>query len=509
MGHAGLFIRTNSATFLCDPWFYPAYLDSWFPYPSNDHIEIAALGVIDYLFISSYSQDRLDMKLLNSLTKQVTVLIPNFKSDRLVKAFESLGFEKFIYLDNGTPRWLTDSLKVLTVIDESKMFGTIPRATIAIDDSNNKILIQDGRIDRNLLDINNFGSYDLHLVAMYDFNWYPTVSDTFDSVKAVLNKQIREDFLNEMVNDIKAVGSRYTLAYGGPPCFLEPEKIRLNQLEDFGSAGAIFAEILEIESIFEENQISYLSLKYPGTEVELSNDPPILKDPLSLLPGLEQAFSDRRGYLSSYSDKFHKSLPIAQNIAQFESMQLSLIDLVKNLIDPIIGDLNLIRKGINARILIATDKESVVVDLLSPGIYGFSGQLCRYRLYFDENTLFRAYLEAGSDCFRLLFFALNFRVETEGFNNDMVYAFLMSLNVCNIALLEDRLAADPRLKDEIIIGDYTIQRYCPHLKADLIRFSKSDGKVLKCTLHGWEFDLETGQCLTRDDRKLFTTKKPK
>ncbi|NDH46268.1 MAG: hypothetical protein EBX99_00175 [Acidimicrobiia bacterium] len=31
---------------------------------------------------------------------------------------------------------------------------------------------------------------------------------------------------------------------------------------------------------------------------------------------------------------------------------------------------------------------------------------------------------------------------------------------------------------------------------------KPDGTTLVCTLHGWKFDLETGRCLTAEDRQL-------
>ena len=33
-------------------------------------------------------------------------------------------------------------------------------------------------------------------------------------------------------------------------------------------------------------------------------------------------------------------------------------------------------------------------------------------------------------------------------------------------------------------------------------FGEVDGGELTCTLHGWRFDLETGRCLTADDRQL-------
>jgi UDP-MurNAc hydroxylase len=64
-----------------------------------------------------------------------------------------------------------------------------------------------------------------------------------------------------------------------------------------------------------------------------------------------------------------------------------------------------------------------------------------------------------------------------------------------------RLRPEPPAQ-EIRIGDYVVERFCPHRRADLSVFGECDGSVLTCTLHGWKFDLETGRCLTADDRAI-------
>jgi UDP-MurNAc hydroxylase len=51
---------------------------------------------------------------------------------------------------------------------------------------------------------------------------------------------------------------------------------------------------------------------------------------------------------------------------------------------------------------------------------------------------------------------------------------------------------------DVQLGDWIIQRRCPHLRADLSRFGQTDGTTLTCTMHGWQFDLPTGRCLATD-----------
>jgi UDP-MurNAc hydroxylase len=50
---------------------------------------------------------------------------------------------------------------------------------------------------------------------------------------------------------------------------------------------------------------------------------------------------------------------------------------------------------------------------------------------------------------------------------------------------------------------YRIQRRCPHLKADLTRFAHIEDGILTCTMHGWQFELATGRCLTSEGHPLF------
>ena len=40
-------------------------------------------------------------------------------------------------------------------------------------------------------------------------------------------------------------------------------------------------------------------------------------------------------------------------------------------------------------------------------------------------------------------------------------------------------------------------------KADLARFGRIEEGVLTCMLHGWQFELKTGRCLTSDRHRMY------
>ena len=45
----------------------------------------------------------------------------------------------------------------------------------------------------------------------------------------------------------------------------------------------------------------------------------------------------------------------------------------------------------------------------------------------------------------------------------------------------------------MIVGDYEVNRYCPHQQYDLLYHGKVDleNKTIQCLGHGWKWDLES------------------
>jgi UDP-MurNAc hydroxylase len=105
-----------------------------------------------------------------------------------------------------------------------------------------------------------------------------------------------------------------------------------------------------------------------------------------------------------------------------------------------------------------------------------------------------------------IFLSCRFEAERKGQYNEFLYSFFKCLSIERIEYAEGYYVEQRPDQTLIECEGYMIQRRCPHLKADLSRFGEVQDGVLTCTLHGWQFDLETGACLTSNDRKLFTKK---
>jgi UDP-MurNAc hydroxylase len=92
LGHAGFVVEAGGTRILIDPWFFSAFLRSWFPYPDNRFMLDSVLRQdFDYLYISHLHEDHFDRKLLNQLRRDISILLPNYRSKALGKKFAELG----------------------------------------------------------------------------------------------------------------------------------------------------------------------------------------------------------------------------------------------------------------------------------------------------------------------------------------------------------------------------------------------------------------------------------
>ena len=80
LGQAGIFIETKYGSILCDPWFNPAYFASWFPFPSNEEVDLEKLRCPTYLYLSHMHHDHFDPQFLREhVSKEATVILPDLE----------------------------------------------------------------------------------------------------------------------------------------------------------------------------------------------------------------------------------------------------------------------------------------------------------------------------------------------------------------------------------------------------------------------------------------------
>ena len=141
----------------------------------------------------------------------------------------------------------------------------------------------------------------------------------------------------------------------------------------------------------------------------------------------------------------------------------------------------------------------IVIDFPGGEVRAFAGETCRYQFTIARPLIERLIVEHQTDWVNSLFLSLRFRARRIGPYNEYVYTFFKCLAPDRLMYAEGWYADKTHDEEDIRLGDWITQRRCPHLRGDLTRFGEISGTTLTCTVHGWQFDLETGQCLSTDD----------
>ena len=149
------------------------------------------------------------------------------------------------------------------------------------------------------------------------------------------------------------------------------------------------------------------------------------------------------------------------------------------------------------------------MDFPGKQVRPYAGEKVRYR-FKTQRELVEHLIHIGEgDWVNSLFLSCRFSAARIGQYNEFVYSFFKCLSEERLQYAEGWYDEHERAveAEDTVIGDWNVQRRCPHLKADLSRFGVLEGNVLTCQLHGWKFDLPSGRCLTSVGHKIRADKR--
>ncbi len=167
-----------------------------------------------------------------------------------------------------------------------------------------------------------------------------------------------------------------------------------------------------------------------------------------------------------------------------------------------------LRAQVGANVLLRLGDLDIVIDFPAGRVRVHDGEPYRFRFDIGRELVETVVAQRAVDWSNSLFLSCRFTAWRAGDFNEYVYNFFKSLSRERMRRAEAevvrKLDPDPEhtrvVEADIVIGDYVVQRRCPHRNADLAAFGEIDGDELVCTLHGWRFDV--------DDRALPDGRRP-
>ena len=495
LGHAGLYVETRHGSILCDPWFNSAFFSSWFPFPSNEHLDRNVFARPDYLYISHIHEDHLDREFLREhVSKDATVILPDHPLPLVRRELEALGFTSFVQTTDNVPLEV-GGLRVMTVSTSQPEDGPLGDSALAIDDGEIRIFDQNDARPVDLDGTHAFGHFDAHFVQFSGAIWYPMRYRFPPQMKAALGRKKRDMQMARSLRFSRQIGADWVVPMAGPPCFLDDEFFDFN---DFGMDPAnVFPDQMVYLDYMREHEADNGRLMLPGWvahvepdrfEIEPKSDP-------------ETIFSDKRAYLEDYRERMRPRIEAEK--ASWPRGEVEILPALKEWFEPVLELADRTAAAINGRLLLDCGPEKVVVDFWQRRVYAADDEPCEYGFIIEQPLVEQLIKDHEENWVDRLFLSCRFEAERKGAYNEYVYSFLKCLSAERMAYAEGCYAEQVSEKEFFECAGYLVQRRCPHMKGDLTRFGQVEDGILTCTLHGWRFELATGRCLTSDDRRLF------
>jgi UDP-MurNAc hydroxylase len=497
LGHAGLYIETAAGSVLCDPWRNPAYFASWFVFPDNSRLDWAVYERPDYLYVSHLHRDHYDADSLRRIAKTATVLLPEYPTDELRHALEDLGFRSFMTTRTGEPVEL-DGLRMMIQALTAPTDGPIGDSVLAIDDGRFRLVNQNDARPPELETIAAFGPYDAHLLQFSGAIWYPMVYDMPANALAELGRRKRAGGMTRALRYAESVGARYVFPIAGPACFLDERLFRFNDFDR--DETNIFPDQAVFLDFLTEHGLDNGRLLIPGSVADLADERCAIRHPIPD-DELWAIFEDKKSYLERYAERARPGIEAERS--SWPEPGTDVLAELKMWFEPLLAEADRICEGVGGPVLVRVGDLPLVIDFSAREVRQWNDEPCRYEFEIERSLVEALIRDHQVDWSNSLFLSLRFTARRIGRYNEYLYTFFKCLSKERINYVEGWYSEQEGILEEVSLGDWVVQRRCPHLKADLTRFGEVDEDgVLTCHMHGWCFDLRTGRCLTADGHPI-------
>ncbi|HUS41033.1 MAG TPA: Rieske 2Fe-2S domain-containing protein [Ilumatobacteraceae bacterium] len=508
IGHAGMLIETTAGSIVCDPWFVPAFFGSWFVFPRNDQLSDDLRERIegaDFLYISHLHGDHHDEPWLREhLRRDIPILLPGFPTREQQRTLQALGFTEFIRTTDTEELEIAPGLTVAIHVETSITDGPGGDSALVVSDGTSILVNQNDCRTNDLAQLRAHGPVDLHWLQFSGAIWYPMVYEMADSDKRRLCEAKVDAQFARAMRYVENIDSRFVVPSAGPPAFLDEQLFALNMIDR--DELSIFPDQTHfLRRLDAAGRRGVMNI--PGTTIDIDADGIAVTHPMPNAD-VDAIFSDKRSYLERYQADWTPWLDELK--ASWNPPSTDLLTTLREWWEPLLEIAPTLRAQVGANVLINAGDLPILIDFPNGEVRRHAGEPYSFRFDIPRELVETVAAQRAVDWSNSLLLSCRFTAWRDGEFNEYVYNFLKSLSRERMRRAEAEVVRKLTPLDvleqldepDIRIGDYVVQRRCPHRNADLAAFGEIDGCDFVCTLHGWRFDLETGRNKTASDQPL-------
>jgi UDP-MurNAc hydroxylase len=214
----------------------------------------------------------------------------------------------------------------------------------------------------------------------------------------------------------------------------------------------------------------------------------------------------KASYIADYAERMAPVLA-AEKASWAPAEGEPLLEALRAAFEPIMSQSDQICDGIGypveLRLGTGDGQETIVLDFPKRAVREpVPDEKFRYGFAIPAELVRTVLRDNEPDWVNTIFLSTRFRAWRVGGYNEFVYTFFKCLSDERIAYADGWFAEAHDDTASVVLDGWEVQRRCPHLKADLSKFGVVEGNTLTCNLHGWQWNLETGRCLTSRGHEL-------
>jgi UDP-MurNAc hydroxylase len=500
LGHAGFFVDCGVDKILCDPWFSlgGAYAASWFPFPSNEHLDLAQLETASHLYISHWHRDHLDEDFLRSRSpefkQRVQVVTAQFYAPKLQDWLRDWGYQQIQELPGNSEVVTAAGTRLYLQTDENPSFAD-SALTIAAD---GQVFLNtnDCKLSiRQELDlVERFGPIHMMAAQFSGATFHPTCFDYPAEQQRAISHQRRAHKYRRVLESLERLQTQVYLPSAGPACFLTADLRHLNLNPD-----TIFAVPDEFTAWLVEQGLQPTAkfvLLCPGDSWQAESHQ------LQRASNLVEHYQTP-DYLATLAEQ--RQAAITAELVKYERPIGAILADAQAHFQELLDNVPTLARLANAALIINLTGEaggSFVVYLPTGKILTTLPDLpenelpARYTI-----TLSTFWMRALVDKLIswedfVLSFRLSIKAEPDIFNEPVVAFLQLESQAEREAfvhlILQNSKQAPIRIQREYQGQRLEYDRYCPHNGEDLANAPIENGEII-CLRHFWRFGLEDGQ----------------
>jgi UDP-MurNAc hydroxylase len=308
--------------------------------------------------------------------------------------------------------------------------------------------------------------------------------------------QLKRDAQNKRaMYYIEKVDAEHVFPMAGPPMFLREELFRYNGLgEQNDSIFTDSREFLEHMAEVRPEQKGHLFI--PGTQVDLNHGELEVTQTLYSEAEIEHIYGEKWEYLAEQRDSRQDEVRAEEATRAPVLPPDEMLAEIKAWWEPLLRRARTIRDGVGGNVRFRIGDLDMVVDFPKAKVREYAGEECIYWYTIPADLVSTNIRDHEIDWSNSIFLSMQFEVGRSGKFNEFLTTFLKCLSRDRIEYVENWYAEQSDQTEDVQLGDWVVQRRCPHLRADLTKTGKIEDGVLTCSLHDWKWDLASGRCLT-------------